>query len=128
MIRGFFVSGAALFLHFRLGVKRKVEEIPDSGSSTTAEVESALRSIAGVSQAFVANVAYDGTQEVAALIVSTADHEIVADARFESARQLLPVRKAVQFPLSTPSSHELGQRCADDGAEAYAASCAVARS
>jgi acyl-CoA synthetase (AMP-forming)/AMP-acid ligase II len=46
-----------------------------------AEVESALRSIAGVSQAFVADVtAADGTQELAALIVSTAGHETVADA------------------------------------------------
>ena len=45
------------------------------------EVESALRSIAGVSQAFVADVAADGgAPEVAALVVSTADHEIVADA------------------------------------------------
>jgi acyl-CoA synthetase (AMP-forming)/AMP-acid ligase II len=45
-----------------------------------AEVEGALRSIEGVSQAFVANVsADDGTQEVAALLVSTADHETIAD-------------------------------------------------
>jgi acyl-CoA synthetase (AMP-forming)/AMP-acid ligase II len=45
------------------------------------ELESALRSIAEVSQAFVADVtADDGTQEVAALIVSTAGHEIMADA------------------------------------------------
>ena len=46
-----------------------------------AEVESALRSIPGVAQAFVADVAADGgAPEVAALVVSTADHEIVADA------------------------------------------------
>ncbi len=46
-----------------------------------AEVESALRSIAGVLQAFVVDVAVDGgAPEVAALVVSAADHEIVADA------------------------------------------------
>ena len=46
-----------------------------------AEVEGTLRSITGVVQAFVADVtADDGTQEVAALIVSTADHESLAEA------------------------------------------------
>ena len=46
-----------------------------------AEVEAALRSIAGVAQAFVANViADDGTDEVAALIVSNLDLDVVAVA------------------------------------------------
>jgi acyl-CoA synthetase (AMP-forming)/AMP-acid ligase II len=45
------------------------------------EVEGALRSITGVAQAFVANVGTDdGTHEVAALVVSNADHEIVVAA------------------------------------------------
>ena len=46
-----------------------------------AEVEAALRAIAGVAQAFVTDVAADGgAPEVAALVVSAADHEIVAGA------------------------------------------------
>ena len=45
------------------------------------EVENALRSIPGVAQAFVTDVtASDGAQEVAALIVSTADQESIAAA------------------------------------------------
>jgi acyl-CoA synthetase (AMP-forming)/AMP-acid ligase II len=46
-----------------------------------AEVERALRSIPGVAQAFVVNVTSDdGTQEVSALVVSSADSASVADA------------------------------------------------
>jgi acyl-coenzyme A synthetase/AMP-(fatty) acid ligase len=46
-----------------------------------AEVESALRSIPGVSQAFVTNVsADDGSQEVAALVVCTAGDASVGEA------------------------------------------------
>ena len=46
-----------------------------------AEVEQALRSIPGVAQAFVTNVpAADGTQEVAALVVSSADQESLTEA------------------------------------------------
>jgi acyl-CoA synthetase (AMP-forming)/AMP-acid ligase II len=45
------------------------------------EVESALRSIAGVGQAFVTDVAADdGAREVAALVVAQGDHEAVAIA------------------------------------------------
>jgi acyl-CoA synthetase (AMP-forming)/AMP-acid ligase II len=46
-----------------------------------AEVESALRSIAGVAQAFVVNIPTEqGSEEVAALILSSDRHEIVAGA------------------------------------------------
>ena len=45
------------------------------------EVESGLRSIPGVSQAFVTDVSADGgSQEVAALVVTNANPETLADA------------------------------------------------
>ena len=45
------------------------------------EVESGLRGVPGVSQAFVTDVTDDGgNREVAALVVSSADHETLADA------------------------------------------------
>jgi len=45
------------------------------------EVEHALRTIPGVKQAFVVNATSgDGTQEVAALVVSPTDHRALADA------------------------------------------------
>jgi len=45
------------------------------------EVESGLREVPGVSQAFVTDVTDDGgNREVAALVVSNADHETLAGA------------------------------------------------
>jgi acyl-CoA synthetase (AMP-forming)/AMP-acid ligase II len=64
------------------------------------EVESGLRSIPGVSQAFVTEVADDGgAQEVAALVVSNADHETLADA----ARARLSSFKVPTLWLVVPS-------------------------
>jgi acyl-CoA synthetase (AMP-forming)/AMP-acid ligase II len=64
------------------------------------EVESGLRAIPGVSQAFVTDVAADGgAHEVAALVVSSADPESLADA----ARTRLSSFKVPTLWLVVPS-------------------------
>jgi acyl-CoA synthetase (AMP-forming)/AMP-acid ligase II len=68
------------------------------------EVESGLRSIPGVSQAFVTDVtADDGAHEVAALIVSRADPETLADA----ARERLSSFKVPTLWLVVPDPEQV---------------------
>ena len=84
-----------------------------------AEVEDALRSIPGVAQAFVTDVAgADGAREVAALIVSAADSESLAGAArarlssFKVPSVWLVVRDGADVPVSPTGKivkHELQQ-------------------
>jgi len=70
-----------------------------------SEVESALRAISGVAQAFVTSVtASDGAEEVGALVVASIDHESLADtARTRlSAFKVPTLWLVVQDPESVP--------------------------
>ena len=68
-----------------------------------AEVEAALRAIAGVRQAHVTNVAdADGRAEVGALVVSTAGlDEVAAAARARLSAFKVPTRWVVTAPRTT---------------------------
>lgn len=75
-----------------------------------SEVESGLRSIPGVAQAFVTDVAADGgAQEVAALVVSSAGAEALADA----ARARLSSFKVPTLWLVVPDSEQVPRSATD---------------